>query len=140
MQVQLIDGAIVISGLDAQQKGLSPQDFSDKPLTVETAPAFYVALDANGLMVRSVSVTAADRKVVAALVGNWIAEGFQPVPCDIKAYAKHVRALASAEKSKTVVAGEPAATAETAEATPAAAAAAEATTAAAQAPAAESDI
>lgn len=123
MQVQLIDGAIVISGLDAQQKGLSPQDFSDKPLTVETAPAFYVALDANGLMVRSVSVTAADRKVVAALVGNWIAEGFQPVPCDIKAYAKHVRALASAEKSKTAVAGEPAASAEASEATPAAAAA-----------------
>lgn len=121
MQVQLIDGAIVISGLNGdQQKGLAPQDFSDKPQTVEIAPAFYVALGADGLMARSVSVTAADRKVVAALVGNWIAEGFQPIPCDIKAYAKHVRALTAAEKAKTTVGGETTEVAEPAAAAPAA--------------------
>lgn len=97
MKINLIDGAIVIDPTQAVP-ALTPSDFADKQLVVETAPAFYVALGQTGLMERSVSVTVADRKTVAALVGNWIAEGFQPVPCDIKTYAKHVRNLAAANK------------------------------------------
>ncbi|GBG14887.1 uncharacterized protein NMK_2488 [Novimethylophilus kurashikiensis] len=100
MQVKMIDGAIVIE--PTKVAGLSPQNFEDKPLTVETEPAFYVALGANGLMERSVSVTVVDRKTVAALVGNWIAEGYQPVPCDLKAYARHVRNLVAANKPAKV--------------------------------------
>lgn len=97
MQVKMIGNAIVIEPTDAGQ-ALAPQDFAEKPLTVETEPAFYVALGKTGLLERSVSVTVADRKTVAALVGNWIAEGYQPVPCDLKAYAKHVRNLVNANK------------------------------------------
>lgn len=101
MNVQIIDGAVVISGLDqaggAEAKTLAPSDFTDKSLVVQTEPAFYVALDANGHVIRSVSVTVEDRKVVAALVGNWIAEGFQPIPCDLKNYMKHLRATAKAK-------------------------------------------
>lgn len=98
MKIQMIDGAIVIEPTGETNNSLTPKDFADKPLAVTNEPAFYVALGADGLMKRSVSVTTEDRKTVAALVGNWIAEGFQPTPCDIRAYAKHVRALAAANK------------------------------------------
>lgn len=97
MKINFIDGSIVIDPTQTAP-ALAPADFADKELAVETAPAFYVALGKTGLMERSVSVTVADRKTVAALVGNWIAEGYQPVPCDLKAYAKHVRNLAAANK------------------------------------------
>lgn len=103
MKLQMIDGAIVISMDQAGAvTGLAPADFKDKELKIETEPAFYVALGATGLLERSVSVTTADRKTVAALVGNWIAEGYQPVPCDIKAFSKHVRNLAAANKPAVV--------------------------------------
>jgi hypothetical protein len=96
MKLQVIDGGLVIH--QGQDQKLSTENFADKNITVQLEPAFYVALGADGLMVRSVSVTLEDRKTVAALVGNWIAEGFQPIPCDIKAFAKHVRVLAAANK------------------------------------------
>lgn len=108
MHLQMIDGALVISGFSgiAQDTNtdLTPKDFADKPLTVQNEPAFYVALDDAGCVVRSVSVTVEDRKVVAALVGNWIAEGFLPTPCDLKGYTKHLRNTA-----KIKAAAEPAA-------------------------------
>lgn len=99
MHLKLVNGDVVIegaSGLNGQ--ALSPADFADKPLVVENEPAFYVALGADGLLARSVSVNAADRKTVAALIGNWIAEGFHPQPVDLKVYAKHLRALVAARK------------------------------------------
>lgn len=99
MQVKLIDGAVVIETSDKASTSLTPSDFADKGLAVSSEPAFYVALDAAGLLVRSVSVTVEDRKTVAALVGNWIAEGFQPLPVDLKTYAKHVRNLVNAGKA-----------------------------------------
>lgn len=102
MQVKMIGGALVIEPAADAPKALDTKDFADKPLTVETEPAFYVALGKTGLLERSVSVTTEDRKTVAALVGNWIAEGYQPVPCDIRAYAKHIRALAAANKPAKV--------------------------------------
>lgn len=103
MNLKMIEGALVIElGAAAGATALATADFQDKELKVVTEPAFYVALGESGLMERSVSVTAADRKTVAALVGNWIAEGFQPVPCDIKAYAKHVRNLVAAAKPAVV--------------------------------------
>lgn len=103
MNLKMINGALVIEmGADGAVAGLAPADFKDKELAVVTEPAFYVALGANGLIERSVSVTTADRKTVAALVGNWIAEGYQPVPCDIKAFSKHVRNLAAANKPVVV--------------------------------------
>jgi len=98
MQVRMIDGAIVIESAVGNGQPLEPKNFADAPLTVDNEPAFYVALDAEGLLARSVSVTTEDRKTVAALVGNWIAEGFQPAPADLKTYAKHVRALVAARK------------------------------------------
>lgn len=116
MQVKLIDGAVVIEPT-AQGAALTPSDFGDKQqVAIQVEPAFYIALDKNGLLARSVSVTVEDRKVVAALVGNWIAEGFQPLPVDIKAYAKHVRNLAAAHKPvKAADAGEAAPAAPAAE-------------------------
>lgn len=96
MQVKMIGNAIVIE--PSADTALTPQDFADKQVVVETEPAFYVALGQSGLLERSVSVTVEDRKTVAALVGNWIAEGYQPIPCDLKTYAKHVRNLVAANK------------------------------------------
>jgi hypothetical protein len=99
MQLTFSNGALVIEGAQAANgQALTPADFADKPLVVENEPAFYIALGADNLLARSVSVNAADRKTVAALIGNWIAEGFHPQPVDLKGYVKHVRALASARK------------------------------------------
>lgn len=103
MQVKVIDNALVID-LGGESPAMAVKDFSDKALAVSMEPAFYVALGANGLMERCVSVTITDRKAVAALVGNWIAEGFQPVPCDLKLYARHVRNLLAADKAAKAVA------------------------------------
>ena len=74
---------------------LTAEDFKDSPHTV-CAPdlAFYVAFGRNGKVARCVSVTDKDRHNVAALVANWIAEGYQPMLCDARALAKHARALA----------------------------------------------
>lgn len=96
MQVKMIGNAIVIE--PSEVAALSPQDFADKQVVVESEPAFYVALGQTGLLERSVSVTIEDRKTVAALVGNWIAEGYQPIPCDLKTYARYVRTLVAANK------------------------------------------
>ncbi|WP_434716112.1 hypothetical protein [Paraburkholderia sp. A3RO-2L] len=99
MQVKFINGALVIEGADAVNgQVVNPADFSDKPLSVALEDAFYIALDKDGLLARSVSMNVADRKTVAALVGNWVAEGFHPQPVDLKTYAKHVRALVAARK------------------------------------------
>lgn len=91
------DGAVLIQP-KAEGQALAPADFAEKAVTVTNEPAFYVALGADGLMARSVGVTQEDRKVVAALVGNWIAEGFLPTACDVKTYGKHVRNLVAANK------------------------------------------
>lgn len=98
MNISIINGAIVFDPTTKNTADLTPGDFADKAVAVTNEPAFYVALDVNGLLARSVSVTVEDRKTVAALVGNWIAEGFQPLPCDIKKYAKYVRDLVAANK------------------------------------------
>ncbi|RQR65523.1 hypothetical protein DIE18_03480 [Burkholderia sp. Bp9125] len=112
MQLKLVNGAVVIEGAQALDgQALTPADFADKPLTVENEPAFYIALGEDGLLARSVSVNAADRKTVAALVGNWIAEGFHPQPVDLKTYAKHLRALVAARKPGKTDAADPAAAA-----------------------------
>lgn len=56
-------------------------------------------------------MSAADRKTVAALVGNWIAEGFHPQPVDLKTYAKHLRAPVAARKPGKPDVADPAAAA-----------------------------
>lgn len=106
MQLKLIDGALVLETSDKAGAGLTPADFADKGLAVSNEPAFYIALDADGRMARCVSVTVEDRKNVAAMVGNWIAEGYQPQPVDLASYAKHVRALVKASKPAKVEASE----------------------------------
>lgn len=101
--IQIIDGKAVIDLNPGTPKSLTPEDFAGKDVVVKVEPAFYVALGENGLLVRTVSVALEDRKTVAALVGNWIAEGFTPVPCDIKTFAKHVAALNKAQKAAAPV-------------------------------------
>jgi hypothetical protein len=99
MQLKFANGSLIIEAASSiNGQALNPADFADKPLVVENEPAFYVAIGADGVLARSVSVNAADRKTVAALIGNWIAEGFHPVPVDLKQYAKLVRNLATARK------------------------------------------
>lgn len=119
MQVQVIDGALVVDLNGGVQPTLAAKDFADAPLTLKVEPAFYIALGATGLMERNVSVTVVDRKNVAALVGNWIAEGYHPLPVDAKTFGRHVRNLLAATKpakpAVDVTATEPAAP----EATPA---------------------
>lgn len=98
MQVQVIDGALVVDLNGGAQPTLAAKDFADAPLTLKVEPAFYIALGTSGLMERSVSVTVIDRKNVAALVGNWIAEGYHPLPVDSKTFGRHVRNLLAATK------------------------------------------
>ncbi|MCC5613145.1 hypothetical protein LC612_42335 [Nostoc sp. CHAB 5834] len=98
MHVQMIDGALVVDLGQKKSEELAPKDFEKTEVTVHHEPAFYVALGSNGLMERNVSVTLEDRKTVAALVGNWIAQGYQPIPVDAKTFAKHVRNLVAANK------------------------------------------
>jgi hypothetical protein len=97
MKVRLMGDALLVEpGSNGGE--IDANAYDNKAVALELEPAYYVALGKTGLMERSVSLTAEDRKVVAALVGGWVAEGFQPLPCDLKGFAKHVRNLVAASK------------------------------------------
>lgn len=74
---------------------MTPETFADKQCAVQDRPAeiaFYVALDGNRALVRSVSDSLTDRKNVASLIGNWVAEGYIVERHDLKSMAKLLRA------------------------------------------------
>jgi hypothetical protein len=111
-QVQVTDKGVLIEMQKTPETKLATADFQDKPLTVAPAgaPFFYVALNENGVMERCVANSLADRKTIAALVGNWVAEGYLVERCSTKVLMKHLRVIDKADKVKEgEPAGEPAA-------------------------------
>lgn len=100
LSIQVVDGALVIGQASPAEQSLRPEQFAEQSLVVPApAPGFYVALDADGVLVRSVSVTVADRVVTAALVGNWVAQGLKVAHCDLKQLQKHLRKLDATQKA-----------------------------------------
>lgn len=84
----------------ARESRLSENAYAGRPQTIETAPAeptFYVALDANGVMVRCATVNPLDRKVIGALVGGWVAEGFVVTKAGLKEMGRYVSAARKAK-------------------------------------------
>ena len=100
LSIQVVDGALVIGPTAAPEKSLTPADFADKPLVVvaPTEPGFYVALNTDGRIERVVSVSVEDRMVAAALVGNWITQGYRVEFCSMTSLLKQLRKLVAASK------------------------------------------
>lgn len=101
MNISFKDGKLVIGG-EVVGHDLTAEDFAEIVQVQETAkePLFYVALNTTtGLLERIVSVSDIDRKLYAALVGNWIAEGYNPIQVDAKTLAKLTRNLNVAVKA-----------------------------------------
>lgn len=86
-----------------QNTGLTPESFGAQPCSAvieSMQPVFYVALDEKGNLVRSVTKCHTDRKNVAAIVGNWLAEGFLVNCCDMKGMMKLLRTTSKASASE----------------------------------------
>lgn len=74
--------------------------YADRPQTIATAPVeptFYVALDENGVMARCATVNPLDRKVIGALIGGWVAEGFVVTKAGLKEMGRFVSAARKAQ-------------------------------------------
>lgn len=65
-------------GSKQDEKMLTQNDFNETPMIhVDNADlTFYTAQDESGAIIGSAQVNPVDRKVIGALVGNWIAAGF----------------------------------------------------------------
>lgn len=84
----------------ARESRMPANAFADRPQTIAVAPAeptFYVALDANGVMVRCATVNPLDRKVIGALIGGWVAEGFVVTKAGLKEMGRYVSAARKAQ-------------------------------------------
>lgn len=79
---------------DARQQTIVP---------VVEEPMFYVALDQNNVMARTASINAVDRKVIGALIGGWVAEGFTVTKASLKELAKYVTAARKVYEPKKEV-------------------------------------
>ncbi len=94
-------GVSVVMHPEKEQK-LSPQNFESAPVSVPAAgeTAFYGAFNEQGAMERCVSSHIGDRKVVAALVGNWVAEGYNVQRMTRKEMVKQLRKIEAAAKEE----------------------------------------
>jgi hypothetical protein len=98
----------------ARDNRLAPEAYGERPQTIATAPVeplFYVAFDDNGVLARVASVNPLDRKVIGALTGGWIAEGFTVTKASLKELARHVtaaRKVFEPKEKKTEAGNDPA--------------------------------
>lgn len=94
-------GVSVVMHPEKEQK-LSPQNFEAAPVSVQSAGdvCFYGAFNEQGVMERSVTSHIGDRKVVAALVGNWVAEGYSVERMTRKEMVKQLRKIEAAAKEE----------------------------------------
>lgn len=94
-------GVSVVMHPEKEQK-LTPQNFETAPVSVPAAGemAFYGAFNEQGAMERCVSSHIGDRKVVAALVGNWVAEGYNVQRMARKEMVKQLRKIDAAAKEE----------------------------------------
>lgn len=103
-EVSISADSVVVKMASTTERKLQPADFSsasDPRVILEPAEvAFYVAMNEDGKIERSVMASAADRQVVAALVGNWIAEGFDVKRISAKEYIKHLRVMVASASAK----------------------------------------
>jgi hypothetical protein len=100
MQVSVSDGQVLVQMKQDDQK-LGHLDFATREVINLPAPTpgYYIAIDENGVMHRCVADCLPDKKVVAALVGNWVADGFNVMRVGRKELMKHLRKLESSSKA-----------------------------------------
>lgn len=94
LSMAVCDGKLVIDlGTSPPERKMAPEDFTERPLAAspQSDVRYYVAINGSGAMQRCVSTDVVDRQVVAALVGNWVAEGLLVDLCDRRGLMKHLR-------------------------------------------------
>ncbi len=101
LSMAVCDGKLVIDlGTSPPERKMAPEDFAERPLAAspQADVRYYVAVNGSGAMQRCVSTDVLDRQVVAALVGNWVAEGLLVDLCDRRGLMKHLRLAEAAAK------------------------------------------
>lgn len=94
VSVSMTKAGLSVSFGDPEAEKFSPAMFNEKPCSVSAEKSelsFYVAIDDQGGMVRCVTECNLDRKNVASIVGNWLAEGYSVERRDAKGMAKLLR-------------------------------------------------
>ena len=112
-EVAVSEGSVVVSmGSPPVDRKLEINDFAEKPQTIvpPVEMSFYVALNAQGVLERCVSTATVDRKAVAALIGNWVAEGYLPALVSPKELTKLLRDVEKLAKDRKALAEAAAAT------------------------------
>lgn len=100
--VEVTDSGVSVVMHPEKEQKLSPQNFEAAPVSVQSAGdvCFYGAFNEQGVMERSVTSHIGDRKVVAALVGNWVAEGYSVERMTRKEMVKQLRKIEAAAKEE----------------------------------------
>lgn len=94
VSVSMTKAGLSVSFGDPEAGKFSPAMFNEKPCSVAAEKpelSFYVAIDDQGSMARCVTECNLDRKNVASIVGNWLAEGYSVERRDAKGVAKLLR-------------------------------------------------
>jgi len=102
MQVTVMPNAINIAMNPADDR-FSMDDYASRaePPKIHIGEmAYYIGLDAQGMLARCVSMAQPDRKAVAALVGCWVADGITVQQVARKDFLKHLRKLEAAAKAE----------------------------------------
>lgn len=104
---------ITIGGLkDEAATSFPAEAFAGIPLEFDATgekPQFVVGIDATGIVRRLVSQSTAERHVVAAIVGTWVAAGLRVQHVEgFVALAKMIRKAAGAEKESEATDPDPA--------------------------------
>jgi hypothetical protein len=99
VQVSVTDGEILVQ-MQPKDVKLGATAFAEREIISLPAivPGYYIALDDQGVMQRCVADCVPDKKVVAALVGNWVADGFDVMRVARKELVKHLRKIESMSK------------------------------------------
>lgn len=100
LKLEMTENGLMLEIAQPAVHKMQSADFAGKAqaVTESAEMKFYVALNAAGLIERNVSVAGADRQNIAALVANWIAEGFLVESCDTRDLIRHLRRLDSAAR------------------------------------------
>ena len=100
--VEVTESGVSVVMHPEKERKLTPQNFETAPVSVPAAgeTAFYGAFNEQGAMERCVSSHIGDRKVVAALVGNWVAEGYNVQRMARKEMVKQLRKIDAAAKEE----------------------------------------
>jgi len=93
--VHVVGQRVTVEMGKPRDRRIEPEQFNERAQTVtpgSAEPLFYVGLDEKGVMVRCTSFTLADRKVIGALTGGWVAEGLTVSKASLKELSRYVAA------------------------------------------------